>query len=190
MENKGLINSLNETKSQSQVVTQSLRESEKLQRTLDEKRAVFQVVAEVGAKLYISLSILRNLNPMYKFNLAQFIGLFHESLESGSGSGQQQIEAIQQALVRIVFNNISVALVKSHRLLLALVFVREVYENSVTEDQFNALLGNIVSNEQANPPKWVEAKDREKYSIFHSVLTTNENLNSADWEKWHSAHDA
>jgi hypothetical protein len=58
------------------VVGKSLKDSEKLQKTLDEKREVYKVIAEIGAKLYISLSILKNLNPMYKFNLSQFIGLF------------------------------------------------------------------------------------------------------------------
>ena len=76
LENKGLIQSLNETKAQSQVVTKSLKESEKLQRTLDEKREVYKIVAEIGAKLYISLSVLKSLNPMYKYNLSQFIILF------------------------------------------------------------------------------------------------------------------
>lgn len=71
-----MIQSLNETKAQSQVVTKSLKESEKLQRTLDEKREVYKIVAEIGAKLYISLSVLKSLNPMYKYNLSQFIILF------------------------------------------------------------------------------------------------------------------
>lgn len=68
---------------------------------------------------------------MYKFNLSQFIGLFQESLETGKrGSGD--IEIIQDALVRIVYNNISVCLVKAHRLLLGVIFVKEIYENSIT----------------------------------------------------------
>jgi hypothetical protein len=79
------------------------------------------------------LSILKNLSPMYKFNLSQFITLFQASLEKGK-SGNNQIVTIQEALIRIVFNNVSVGLVKSHRLLLGLVFVREIFENSITED--------------------------------------------------------
>jgi hypothetical protein len=104
-----------------------------LQRTLDEKREVYQVIAEIGAKLYISLSVLKSLNPMYKYNLSQFIVLFQDSLEKGRGGGEGQIDLIKDALIRIVFSNISVGLVKAHRLLLGLVFVKEVYENSITE---------------------------------------------------------
>jgi hypothetical protein len=60
--------------------------------------------------------------------------------------------------------------VKAHRLLLGLLFVREIYENSITEDEFNALLGNIVSNENAQSPSWLDDKDKEKYKIFNSVV--------------------
>lgn len=93
---------------------------------------MYQVVAEIGAKLYISLSVLKSLNPMYKYNLLQFIVLFQESLEKGKSSGEGQIEVIKDALIRIVFSNISVGLVKAHRLLLGLIFVKEIYENSIT----------------------------------------------------------
>jgi hypothetical protein len=53
------------------------------------------VVAEIGAKLYISLSILKNLSPMYKFNLSQFITLFQESLKVGAKASSDQIQTIQ-----------------------------------------------------------------------------------------------
>jgi len=45
LENKGLVNSLNETKAHSLVVGKSLKDSEKLQKTLDEKREVYKVIA-------------------------------------------------------------------------------------------------------------------------------------------------
>lgn len=45
----------------------------------------------MGAKLYISLSVLRKLNPMYKYNLSQFIGMFEESLEVGRKNNGNQI---------------------------------------------------------------------------------------------------
>jgi hypothetical protein len=86
----------------------------------------------MGAKLYISLSILKNLNPMYKYNLSQFIGLFEQSLDSGKG--KLQISEIMKALLKIVYNNISVGLMKSHRLLLGLIFIKEVMDDLITND--------------------------------------------------------
>ncbi len=61
---------------------------------------------------------------MYKYNLSQFIILFQESLEKGKKNTQGQIDIIKDSLIQIVFNNISVSLLKSHRLLLALIFVK------------------------------------------------------------------
>lgn len=138
------------------------------------------MVAEIGAKLYISLSILKNLSPMYKFNLAQFIGLFQESLEVGK-RGVGDIDVIQDALVRIVYNNISVCLVKSHRLLLGVIFVKEIFENSITEDEFNALLGNIVTTDNVQLPNWLDQKDKEKFRTFQSVVKSNEKFDSPAW---------
>lgn len=43
----------------------------------------------MGAKIYISLSVLKKLNPMYKYNLSQFIGLFEEALKAGENSSSQ-----------------------------------------------------------------------------------------------------
>ena len=45
----------------------------------------------MGAKLYISLSVLKNLNPMYKYNLSQFIGMFEDSLAAGNKGSKNQI---------------------------------------------------------------------------------------------------
>lgn len=92
---------------------------------------------------------------MYKYNLSQFIILFQESLEKGRGGGESQISLIKDALIRIVFNNISVGLVKTHRLLLGLIFVKEIYENSITEEEFNVLVGNVVTTENAALPNWM-----------------------------------
>jgi hypothetical protein len=61
---------------------------------------------------------------MYKYNLSQFINLFQESLDRGKNSSSNQIEIIKDSLIQIVFNNISVGLVKSHRLLLGLILVK------------------------------------------------------------------
>lgn len=87
-------------------------------------------ISEIGAKIYISLSVLRKLNPMYKYNLSQFIGLFEESLKAGEGSSSQ-IEDIKHALIKIVYDNISIGLLKEHRMLLGLVIIKEVMDGVI-----------------------------------------------------------
>lgn len=78
----------------------------------------------MGAKLYISLGVLKKLNPMYKYNLSQFIGMFEQSLVAGEKGSNNQIDDIQRSLIKIVYDNISIGLLKSHRLLLGLVIIK------------------------------------------------------------------
>ena len=85
-------------------------------------------VSEVGAKLYIALSILKKLNPMYKYNLSQFISMFEESLKNGGKGSDDQISNIRKTLIKIVYDNISVGLLKVHRLLLGVIIIKEIME--------------------------------------------------------------
>lgn len=79
-------------------------------------------------------------------------------------------------------------LIKSHRLLLGLILVKEIYENSITEEEFNVLVGNVVTTENVQLPTWMEEKDKEKYKIFQSVVHSKENFNSPAWKEWYGSH--
>jgi hypothetical protein len=98
-----------------------------LQKQIDQKREIYLPISEIGAKLYISLEVLKKLNPMYKYNLAQFITMFEEALASEPPS-TNQIHNIQKSLIRIVYDNISIGLLKSHRLLLGLLIIKEAVD--------------------------------------------------------------
>ncbi len=119
LENKTLIESLNNTKEKSQIVTKSLKRSSQIQQELDEKREVFKPISDLGSKMYLALEILNKLSNMYRYSLSQFIVLFNEALDSSN-----DIEKVKQALIHIVFNNVAIGLMKTHRILLALIFAK------------------------------------------------------------------
>jgi dynein heavy chain 2 len=119
LENKTLIESLNNTKEKSQIVTKSLKRSSNIQQELDEKREVFKPISDLGSKMYLALGILNKLSNMYRYSLSQFIVLFNEALDSSN-----DIEKVKQALIDIVFNNVAIGLMKTHRILLALIFAK------------------------------------------------------------------
>ncbi len=77
LENKTLIESLNNTKEKSQIVTKSLKRSSQIQQELDEKREVFKPISDLGSKMYLALEILSKLSNMYRYSLSQFIVLFN-----------------------------------------------------------------------------------------------------------------
>lgn len=119
LENKALIESLNNTKEKSQIVTKSLKRSSNIQQELDEKREVFKPISDLGSKMYLALGILNKLSNMYRYSLSQFIVLFNEALDSSN-----DIEKVKQSLIEIVFNNVAIGLMKTHRILLALIFAK------------------------------------------------------------------
>ena len=71
---------------------------------------------------------------MYKYNLSQFISMFEESLKAGDKGSEDQIDNIRHALIKIVYDNISVGLLKVHRLLLGVIIIKEIMEEVMPEE--------------------------------------------------------
>lgn len=68
LENKELIESLEQTKDKSSQIQQSLQESNKLQISLDEQRNVYRPLASQGALMFLLLNDMNKLNNMYRFS--------------------------------------------------------------------------------------------------------------------------
>ncbi|KAG2456324.1 DYHC2 protein, partial [Polypterus senegalus] len=82
LENKGLIESLNQTKASSALIQESLSESHRLQVFLDQERDAYLPLAEIASKMYFIISDLSKINNMYRFSLASFLRLFQRALQS------------------------------------------------------------------------------------------------------------
>ncbi|XP_038829578.1 cytoplasmic dynein 2 heavy chain 1-like [Salvelinus namaycush] len=82
LENKELIDSLNQTKSSSALIQDSLRESHRLQASLDQERDAYLPLAESASKIYFVITDLSRINNMYRFSLASFLRLFQRALQS------------------------------------------------------------------------------------------------------------
>ena len=65
LENKTLIDSLNQTKIQSNQIEKSLTESRGLQVSLDEQREVYRNFAHIGSNLFMVFGDLIKMNNMY-----------------------------------------------------------------------------------------------------------------------------
>jgi dynein heavy chain 2 len=65
LENKTLIDSLNQTKIQSNQIEKSLTESRGLQVSLDEQREVYRNYAHIGSNLFMVFGDLIKMNNMY-----------------------------------------------------------------------------------------------------------------------------
>mmetsp|Transcript_20379 Transcript_20379/g.17677 ORF Transcript_20379/g.17677 Transcript_20379/m.17677 type:complete len:306 (-) Transcript_20379:301-1218(-) len=90
LENKTLIESLNQTKSKSNIIATSLKESSHLQESLDKEREVYRGLANKGSQLYIVITDLQKISNMYRFSLAMYLGLFKKCLDDPQPSNSIQ----------------------------------------------------------------------------------------------------
>lgn len=75
LENKVLLDSLNDAKAKSLTISSSLNESHRLQVTLDKQRNAYQPIAQRGSKMYFLVCQLSTINHMYQ------VGIFLSKLE-------------------------------------------------------------------------------------------------------------
>ena len=73
LENKELLDSLNQTKSKSATIETSLRESTVLQENLEKEGNIYLPLAEFASKLYFVIKDLSKINQMYQFSQVKLL---------------------------------------------------------------------------------------------------------------------
>lgn len=95
LENQELLSSLNETKDKSASIAESLKESVKLQESLEQEGNAYLPLAEFASRLFFTIADLAKLNNMYRTSLAAFLGLYQKTLQdSTSATGGKRINSL------------------------------------------------------------------------------------------------
>uniref|UniRef100_A0A8C1IQN2 Dynein cytoplasmic 2 heavy chain 1 n=1 Tax=Cyprinus carpio TaxID=7962 RepID=A0A8C1IQN2_CYPCA len=148
LENKELIESLNQTKASSALIQQSLTESHRLQTSLDQERDAYLPLAETASKMYFVITDLSKINNMYRFSLASFLRLFHRALqtEQESESTDVRISTLESRLKNMVYEYICRSLFKADQLMFALHFVKGMNPELFQENEWDVFTGLIVGD--------------------------------------------
>ncbi|XP_073674385.1 cytoplasmic dynein 2 heavy chain 1-like [Garra rufa] len=148
LENKELIESLNQTKASSALIHQSLSESHRLQTSLDQERDAYLPLAETASKMYFVITDLSKINNMYRFSLASFLRLFHRALqtEQESESTNVRISTLESRLKNMVYEYICRSLFKADQLMFALHFVKGMNPEFFQENEWDVFTGLIVGD--------------------------------------------
>uniref|UniRef100_A0A8C5TWJ8 Dynein heavy chain ATP-binding dynein motor region domain-containing protein n=1 Tax=Malurus cyaneus samueli TaxID=2593467 RepID=A0A8C5TWJ8_9PASS len=114
LENKDLIESLNQTKASSALIQESLAESFRLQSSLDKERDAYLPLAESASRMYFIISDLSKINNMYRFSLAAFLRLFQRALQSeqDSSNTEERIKLLIGSLKHTVYEYVCRCLFK------------------------------------------------------------------------------
>jgi dynein heavy chain 2, cytosolic len=170
LENKALINSLNQTKQQSTQIESALEESKKLQLSLDQQRNVYKSFANIGSNLFMVIGDLIKINNMYQFSLAAFIKLFKRALETKpqAGSIEEKLSLLSNSLIRLSFSEVGRSLFKSDRLTYSLHFIKGVFPHLFGRNEWEFFSGTVVANSESHMqlPKWATKDRKEVFSMF------------------------
>uniref|UniRef100_A0A8V5FZY3 Dynein heavy chain ATP-binding dynein motor region domain-containing protein n=1 Tax=Melopsittacus undulatus TaxID=13146 RepID=A0A8V5FZY3_MELUD len=165
LENKDLIESLNQTKASSALIQESLAESCRLQSFLDKERDAYLPLAESASKMYFIISDLSKINNMYRFSLAGFLRLFQRALQSeqDSGNTEERIKLLIGSLKHTVYEYVCRCLFKADQLMFALHFVRGMHPELFQENCFTKICVTFVFLNKDSQrsvrdqiPSWIE----------------------------------
>uniref|UniRef100_A0A8C5YQN7 Cytoplasmic dynein 2 heavy chain 1 n=1 Tax=Marmota marmota marmota TaxID=9994 RepID=A0A8C5YQN7_MARMA len=148
LENKDLIVSLNQTKASSALIQDSLKESYKLQISLDKERDAYLPLAESASKMYFIISDLSKINNMYRFSLAAFLRLFQRALQNKQvfENTEQRIQSLINSLKHMAYEYICRCLFKADQLMFALHFVRGMHPELFQENEWDTFTGVVVGD--------------------------------------------
>ncbi|XP_041850617.1 cytoplasmic dynein 2 heavy chain 1 [Melanotaenia boesemani] len=148
LENRELIDSLNQTKASSALIQESLVESHRLQASLDQERDAYLPLAESASKMYFVITDLSKINNMYRFSLASFLRLFQRALQAKKEeeNTEARIAALEANLKNMVYEYVCRSLFKADQLMFAMYFVKGMYHHLIQENEWDVFTGSIVGD--------------------------------------------
>lgn len=161
LQNKDLLNSLNETKASSEDISKALAESKNLEAELDRECETFKPIAEFASRLYFTVSSLSKISVMNQYSVQSFKKLFQKSLKS-SENLEGTFESQKRNLLKIVYNYVSRSLFKADRLIFALHLAQETFPEAIKPQEWKVFTGEAITEVKAGSvgrnslPEWVE----------------------------------
>lgn len=194
LENVALLNSLDETKTKSIQISESLQESGKLKASLEKERNVYQPHAAIGTQVFLKLKDLQSMNNMYCFSLAEFTKVFKDNLKSAHGISdpKELIKLLNVSLFKATYNRFSLAMQKKDKLALALhllICCPGVFQ----ESEYEFLLDRLeVQETKMSLPSWANETSLPSLCKFNTVfpnVVKGLKFEKDEWRQWYSAPD-
>mmetsp|Transcript_33539 Transcript_33539/g.74227 ORF Transcript_33539/g.74227 Transcript_33539/m.74227 type:complete len:2007 (+) Transcript_33539:3-6023(+) len=199
LDNKELLDSLNETKAKSITIAKSLTESKSLQESLDQQRDVYRPIAQRGSVMYFLIKDLATVNHMYQFSLGVFLTLFRKALahDTPPGNVTSRIAVLCDTLLELVFMYVSRSLFNADRLTFGMHMARHLQGNNIRPEEWGFYLGKPSvdgSAAQGQKPSWVREETAGAYALlasnFPQLVQACELHDSGLWASWATGTEA
>ena len=177
LENKELLDSLNETKTKSAIIENSLTESENLQSNLELEANTYLPLAIFASKLFFSLTDLSKINNMYQFSLAAFVQLYEKIFKLiPQGDVDLRLENLKKSLQKVVYEYTTRSLFKSDRLTFALHLLHVMNTDLFLASEWELFIGVLVDSFagsediSAGLPGWIDEERRRDVAKLGRAL--------------------
>jgi hypothetical protein len=110
LDDEQLINTLNNSKLTSGMISNRVKEAEETERSINEAREHYRPTSTRGSILYFVMADLALINPMYQFSLGYFTNLFSHCIDSSEKSDDlpTRLQTLSVFTTEFIFNNVQV----------------------------------------------------------------------------------
>ncbi|XP_028414460.1 dynein heavy chain 6, axonemal-like [Dendronephthya gigantea] len=157
LDDEVLINTLNESKVTSGVISTRLLEAEKTELSISTAREKYRPVATRGSVMYFVVASLAEVDPMYQYSLKYFAQLFNTCIEKSEKADDldQRLEILLNNCTNTVFENVSRGLFERHKIVFSFMLCAEILRErgEISTEEWNYFLRGSPSLEREHPAK-------------------------------------
>ena len=194
LEDETAISTLKDSKTLSDEISQKQAIAEETEININLVRQSYSPVAYSSQILFFCIADLANIEPVYQYSLAWFIGLFISSI-ANSEKGRdvkKRLENLDAHFTYSLYKNVCRSLLEKDKLLFSFLLTTRIMDGKGEVDKaewFYLLTGGMgLDNPNPNPcPEWLSAKswdsicklaDIEQYSTFKEDFSAH----AAEWK--------
>ncbi|XP_052130991.1 dynein axonemal heavy chain 6 [Frankliniella occidentalis] len=172
LDDEELIETLNESKETSAIISTRLEEAEATEEKISIAREKYRTVAARGSCLYFVVAQLGDIDPMYQYSLKYFKMVFNTVIETSKKVPDlnQRLKILLSETTSAVYSTVSRGLFERHKLVFSFLLCTSIQQqaNSITEPQWNFLLRGFsgkTSEEDSIKPDNIKMSDNSWKSI-------------------------
>ncbi|XP_068083916.1 dynein axonemal heavy chain 6 [Anabrus simplex] len=157
LDDEELINTLNESKETSGIISTRLEEAEHTEKNISAAREKYRPAATRGSVLYFVVALLAEIDPMYQYSLKYFVQIFTTVIETSEKSPDLavRLQILRDGITLAVYTNVSRGLFERHKLVFSFMLCTDIQKQTgeLYEAEWNFLLRGPVATAQVHSKK-------------------------------------
>ena len=139
-----LINTLNNSKLTSGVISKRVAEAEVTEKEINEAREGYRVVANRGSILYFVIANLALIGHMYQYSLSYFARLFNYCIDEAEKSNdlETRLTSLNDFITLFMYNNVCRGLFEEHKLMFSFMMCTSIQRaaGAISMSEWNFIL--------------------------------------------------